>query len=792
MTTELNPFPAAAVARLSPPEAEFWSIETEALKQARGYLQDYLKRASQEQQQPDRQDTQGIILAIVGDYGTGKTHIAQDMLRQIAAERNPYLHPLYLDAPSDTFLALYQERFLKKLDRSMVLQRVDEYYADIVADELGKSDLTKPVAEALRNREVSADEVVRNFGLIESQFVRKLDVKLKFITEQSDFGTALLLLRRPEFQAAVWEWLEGSAPDPILQERGITRQIDNDAAALEAVGVMAFLFGHQRHRFILFIDEIEKVLSHTAIQRPDEAAILALKKLMESMSKTRALLVLIGLPEFQDFLPEDARQRITSIIRPSAVSSSEIAEYVREANKRATNTDSLHPFTDDTIDYLSEIAGGNTRKMVRLCYHAYHIATTSDSSVTRPMLREIARDQFESTKTEDVTAEISRLIEARGWLYEKGKVFGTKKSKRTVDFWLPIGEEGAGIALWVTRSVLQESDVSDLVKRISTVASKDDSGVKVDTVLVINGYLADNLRAKLENSFGRVLVYRLRSFREDLESILLGMRVRLEQRGRENIISAIKLRVDEIARQHRNIDNQLSVVVERGIGRNDLQSAISSGLRAFFGQLASSTNTSVSEANYPRIAAIFDTTQRVIDDLIPDNNTFDLIFGFPQFVLRHEKLRYIRRSRSHFDLKGYVNDKGFNDGLAQVLFIKNACLAFRRGVFMLLDEYSVELRNSQLDTMRSSQPDFYEVMSPLETLCRTFDDFASTIDLISILNNMKELNLRIAKDTGLDPGLWSPQLEGRGRSDYAAESATREIRELAHSVWVRVREEFRM
>jgi KaiC/GvpD/RAD55 family RecA-like ATPase len=140
-------------------------------------------------------------LAIVGDYGTGKTHIAQDMLRQIAAEGNPNLHPLYLDAPSDTFLALYKERFLRKLDRNTVLRRVDEYYADIVADELIKSKLTRPVAEALRKREISPDEVVRNFGLIESKFVRALAKKLKAVTEQSDFGTALLLLRRPEFQA---------------------------------------------------------------------------------------------------------------------------------------------------------------------------------------------------------------------------------------------------------------------------------------------------------------------------------------------------------------------------------------------------------------------------------------------------------------------------------------------------------------------------------------------------------------------------------------------------------------
>jgi len=171
MLQDFNPFPAAAVARLSLSEEEFWSVDTEALKQTRSYLQDYLRRANKDEGGSDASDLHGLILAIVGDYGTGKTHIAQDMLRQIAAAKNPNLYPLYLDAPSDSFLALYRERFLRKLDRAEVLKRVDEYYADIVADELVKSELTKPVAEALRKREVSADEVVHDFGLIESKFV---------------------------------------------------------------------------------------------------------------------------------------------------------------------------------------------------------------------------------------------------------------------------------------------------------------------------------------------------------------------------------------------------------------------------------------------------------------------------------------------------------------------------------------------------------------------------------------------------------------------------------------------
>jgi Cdc6-like AAA superfamily ATPase len=708
-----NPFPATAVAILSQPAAEFWSIETEALKQARRQLQHYLHHTARIHQQRGNHHSKGIILAIVGDYGTGKTHIAQDMLRQISVERNPNLHPLYLDAPSDTFLALYRDRFIKKLNRSEVLQRIDDYYADIVADELARSDLTKPVADALRDRKISPDEIVKKFGLMESKFVRELGVKLKRVTERPDFGTALLLLRRPEFHAAVWEWLEGAPPDTILKERGITRQIADDATALEAIGVMAFLFGQQGHRFILFIDEIEKVLSHNAARRPGEAAILALKKLMEVMSQTRALLVLIGLPEFQQFLPEDARQRISCIIRPSAITANEIAQYIREAQRRVTGTDRLEPFNMDTVDYLADIAGGNTRKMVRLCYHAYLAATEAKSTVTRAMLREIAREQFELTSTEDITAELAHHIEARGWLFEKDKVIGTGKTEQRIDYWLPVGENGAGIALFLSRSLLQKEEVQVLSRQAGKVAVKDSSGVKVETVLVINGYLADNLQSDVEKAFGRVIVYRLRNFREDLDSTITGIRVRLEERDRENVLATIKQRVDEIARQHRSIDQQLFEIAHRGVSHRELQAVVSAGLRSVFGQIAS--NTTPSEVGYPRITEAFDQVERLLNRLGQLDYFFDLFFGFPEAFTLKDNVRPVSRRHREMPISLIMN---LNATIGTIQVVKSAVLAFRRGVFNYLS--AIDYTSSKLMIDR---------IEPIVGICRSFDDFSSRIDL---------------------------------------------------------------
>ena len=158
------------------------------------------------------------------------------------------------------------------------------------------------------------------------------------------------------------------------------------------------------------------------------------------------------------------------IVRPTALTPDDTAQYILEAQNRATGQKSLKPFTSDTVAYVSEIAGGNARKVVRLCYHAFQAANDAGTDVTRAMLREAAREQFELTTTEDVSTEISRTIDLNGWLFEAEKLFGESAEGTRVDFWIPVGDKGAGCAIMISRSLLHESEVGDLADRIEAGA----------------------------------------------------------------------------------------------------------------------------------------------------------------------------------------------------------------------------------------------------------------------------------------------------------------------------------
>lgn len=731
------PFPATAVAVLQDPRGEFWSVETEALAQARAILRGYLSAA---RSLDGSREGDGLIVAIVGDYGTGKTHIAQEMLRLIYAEENPLLHPLYLDAPSDTFLALYRERFIPKLNLASVEARVSEYFSDVIAEELEKSQLTAPVASALRERRVEPLSVVSELGLMESALTDRLARRLQDVTSQPDFAAALVLLTRPSFRQMVWEWLGGGAPDAALRERGVSRTIDDDASALEAIGVFAFLFGQQKHRFILFVDEIEKLISQSRQLKP--SAILALKKLMEAMSTTRALLVLVGLPEFQEALPRDAVQRIAAMIRPSRISARDVEKYIREANFRATGKRELSPFNTDVVAYLADIAGGNARRIVRLCYLAYVSSESSGAPVTEAMLRAITREQFENREPADVSAEIVRIVESHGWEFKREWPHTLSPEERP-DFFVTVGEL-AGISIFVSRSILQQDDaervskVATAIKAASKEVSSEDelfgdasgeSRSVVGTVLVVNGYVADHLRAMLDQAFDRVVSSSARDFASGLDTILTGLRTRLENQLREDTLVVVRSRVDEIARQNSHLGRQLDEMASSTIGRADLRSAVSGGIRAVFGEIAGGRRTE--SAEFPHVADVFERMRVLLDRLPQFDSVLEAIVGISPRVqaLSHpEREEYLRWRLSRVeDMDGLVRQiVSFPD---LVSIVRRECESFEKGVVFLL-----RLRM----TARNDDPE-----DSIEFLCRTFDRLCYSTNIGSAVDEYGHLISRL-------------------------------------------------
>jgi Cdc6-like AAA superfamily ATPase len=562
-----NPFSPTAIARVSEFDTDTVTIPTPAIREAISVLEHYLASQRKKTTATDH----GNVIAIVGEHGTGKTHLVVKLLHHANESTNETAkntagtatRTLYLDAPAATFVTLYQ-RFIQKLKLPDVRNRVREYYADIVADALGASEFTVDVATGLRQGELDPIETIERLSLMESSFLQEVQRKLQNITDNEAFSTALTLLLRDGFDDAVWEWLSGHDPDQILMDRGITTTINSETAALEAMGVFALLYGHRNHRFIVAIDELDKIL--LASSRSDETAIAAFKKLLEVFAAARALLVLAGLPDYRDRLGTNVLQRIGRIIEISALTTENVTEFIRLTQQRTFGNPQLDPFTTDTVRYLVKLTDGTARKIIRLCHQLYRKAIDDETEVTDSMVREVARTQSNLPRIETVSGEVSQVLDARGLRYFRNHLVGRDPHSRA-DYWVRLGSQDADCAILLTESVLDLTDSERLTRRATSIRN---AATDSETVLVVVGYLPSDRAAELNENFQTVLVYDHLTFNKSLEDYISKRTKILEEKTSDNFSSVIQQRLERMSRQQTNTQK----IIERlAIHLDDWQSS---------------------------------------------------------------------------------------------------------------------------------------------------------------------------------------------------------------------------
>ncbi|AEB45762.1 hypothetical protein [Micromonospora maris] len=596
-----NPFPSSAVARFSSLDADsFPTISTDAVRRATLLLDRYLLDGA-----VTEKPSAGSVVAIVGEYGTGKTHLALTMLRHLAIAGG--VKSLYLDAPADSFLALYRERFIPRLSRAEVRRTVQNYYADIVAEDLEDSDLTRPMAQDLRARTVQPLALVRRVGLMEAKYQELLTERLRTITEDRSFGVALSMFLRPEFEAAAWEWLCGNPADTTLTERGVVSTLDTDANALQAMGVIALLYGGQQRRFVVVIDEMEKILRDSSATEEAEGVLAAFKRMLEIFSKTGALLILCGLPDFLEALPEDSRQRISLILKPDRLKAEDAIRYIKDVNEHSTGERKLHPFTTDVASYLADLSGGNARRLVRLCFYAY--AEAAGKTVTRAIVREAAREQFEVVSQEDLRGDIARVLNRNGWRFETGRTLIEEGSKSKADYWIPAGD--GGCAIFVTQSVLQEADANSLFAMGARSNTEKQNTSSTKSLLVINGYLSDKFRPALEQKFDAIVTHNLRTFSDDLEAALQGAISRIEKDISSATLETLSAKLEQSVRQNTQLRRSFDELAERLLGQESIQLAVERGMTSVFATLA---GRRLSSSRFPEVDRIFTDAMRELDE----------------------------------------------------------------------------------------------------------------------------------------------------------------------------------
>ncbi|WP_158851590.1 hypothetical protein [Saccharothrix deserti] len=685
-----NPFSPMAVARITDfdadPDAVDVAITTDATRQALAHLTTYLDAP------PARggRDRTGTVVAVLGDYGTGKTHLAVRLVRHARQVLADPTHALYLDATAESFIELYR-RFMQKLGREGVRAQVSEYYADIVADSLQSSGLTSDMLEWLGSRQLEPQEVVERLGLMESALLRKVQDTLREVTNNKDFGTALTLLLRPGFEHSVWSWLLGGTPDQVLVERGIATPIDTEVAALEAMGVFALLFGGRQRRFVLAVDELDKIFS--ADSRPQARTMAAFQTLLQVFAKAGACLVLCGLPDFKSVLPPAVRQRIPYTVVMSGLSQGEVREFITLAQEQVFGTRQLAPFTVDTTRYLRDIARGNARNVIRLCHRVFRMADDNartsgggDFAVTEDMVRQAARDLFGSLSSDDIDGVVRRLLDANGLDYLHRHLLGVAEDS-LVDFWVTFPDRTGGCAVLLSRSLLDNSDVGAVMRRISAVREADPDA---ELILLVNGVVADGVAIQLRELLGREpLVYVERTFADDFKALVGATSRRLG--GDTDPLSALRSQMDRLTRQQSSIYGFIEQLTEHVDGvraSSDRQlGAIQRQLTALAGGGAPGRAAPEASGRLPgEVERLFRDAVDALEELTQVDVMFEEAFDHAPTATQEAVHRRLRTPE-------------FTQAAAQAVFMQKAVQAFRAAVSQWYQSAGEPDAEDQLDEL---------------------------------------------------------------------------------------------
>jgi len=539
MTRLDNPFSPLAVARAT--GFNEVTVETDAIRDSHAAVRGYLETSTTSAEGASVHS--GNVLAIVGDHGTGKTHLAGWLLNHVRADSDNAATAIYLDSPAGRFTDLFKA-FLDTLGLDAVQARIRELYADIVADAIAKSSMTSDVVQWLKNGEIEPRLVVERLGLTESRLLRRVEETLLTLTGDESLSKALVLLLRPGFEDAVWRWAHGAPPEPILTDRGVSASAGSDRAALDMWGAFTLLMGGQQRRLVIVVDEFHEILG--TLTPADVTAMEGFQSFLGVFSSANAFLVLAGVPDMLAVLSSGVRQRIGRTIFMPGLTAPEVCKFISDAQERQFGEARLSPFTQDAVAYMVNLSGGRVRTVIRFCHDLFGLATSRGVPVSEDMVDEVARGQLGTNTEDDVTDTIRKALDGRGMHYLPHHYAAGPEA--VVDFWLPFGNDGNGCAVLLSRSLLVAADVGQLAARTQVISG---SSQEIEFVIVVNGVVSPRVELLVRETFRTYpLVYRPRQqFADEFMALVDSVTMRLTPQSEVDPMDAVAERIDRLNRQ---------------------------------------------------------------------------------------------------------------------------------------------------------------------------------------------------------------------------------------------------
>ena len=403
--TALNPFPQYPVAQLSetPAGVSGRTWVTDPIRQERALIASWVEH-------PEKP----LIVAVIGEYGSGKTHLLLDAMASLrrdldGREHEPSLLPVV--AVAERPLGWYQAEIGPKLAGLPLEDLVLSLYAKAGQEVASRAELTRAAVGTLARKPEAILTLVREDLLsrteVEAVFRDMLDLAVP--DAHRDIRQTFALLRWDTAPDAR-RWLAGEELTEDQAGRlGLPVSIGTDERALDTLLAVAALHHATGRVFALFVDETEHFL-RTEGNGGQNPNVTSMKRLVEGLARRHAVVFVAGhfsawdtLRDYHDRFSPTAPIELENLTGPQVRLL--VAKRVPEARDLG----------ESQSDLVAELGEGNMRSISSLLRELYERSDGFTEPLSPIQIETAAKWIRQQPKPETILLRVYELLESFGF-----------------------------------------------------------------------------------------------------------------------------------------------------------------------------------------------------------------------------------------------------------------------------------------------------------------------------------------------------------------------------------------
>lgn len=522
-----NPFDIRAVSTIetAAPGTPTFTLERPAVKSLARIVHRY-------QSEWHQLRSPGRAIALIGPYGSGKTHTLNHVLQNYLPSQGDVTKPytIYFRLDDPTLLSAFRRLVgsISQTDLTVAIQRAT---AALVSEDLATPlGADQPTGLSDMSARLMSDPALVS-QLFDSHTVAQTDVRSRGLEEvkalnapRDDLLRVVPLLMEPTLSTAAYSWLAGVEVDPRdLVSLGVTAPVGTEMmrAILQFI---ASVFRRAKWPLIIALDQVEML---TWSKSSDDPSHGFLRAMTEVLPAEGALFIASMNDEAFASLGDDTRQRFpqTNVFELPGLELEEAKGLVElHLGAEASSPDRLFPFTDGGVRQILDASAGNVRMFLQRVYAVLDQALPTQALIdSRFVLEVLAQDGWKPSTREETLAILD------GTLRKLGAHFTPASSEnRDFDF---IVENSLGQPDLVieVKSALFGADearqAKDAIERFKALRSSVD--FRVTFVLVMVNYSSPEVRAILSHAADEIISAKGDDLRESLTAYLDKLSARL-------------------------------------------------------------------------------------------------------------------------------------------------------------------------------------------------------------------------------------------------------------------------